>query len=109
LHLTSTSSLAARYIKQRALECRSAHVRRGNPKIYDFSSIPEGTAGNVDSRLKRVYLQAPSCTKCVIGSRFNLSNIKSHNRKEERGMENENREEMRTERRKPRGKEKTKD
>jgi hypothetical protein len=30
-------------------------------------------------------------TQCVFGSRFNLSNIKSHNMKEEWGMENESR------------------
>jgi hypothetical protein len=65
-----------------------AQVWRENPEIYDFSFIPEGTARNVDCRHKRVYLQTPPHTKCIFGARFNIRSIKSHNRKEERGMEN---------------------
>jgi hypothetical protein len=103
------TALATRAFNQRKLKAEGACVRvccsRHNFGVGEWKFMTsvlsqKARQGNVNSRLKRAYLQAPPCTKCVFWPPFNLSNIKSHSRKEECGVENGKRIRKRTERRK---------
>jgi hypothetical protein len=65
--------------------------------------------GNVDSRLKRVYLQAPPCTKCVFGLLLILVILRHTARLKNVVWEMERGQEKRTEREKRKDEGKIKD
>lgn len=82
LHLTSTSSLAVRYIKQRALERESAAsgtCSEGKPGDLWLQFYPRRHGR--ECRLQTQESVPTGTFLHVIGWRFNLSNIKSHNRR----------------------------